>query len=456
MKKLMIILCSIAVIFSLFSCGDSSGKSEGEGTSPSKGEIENLQIIDKGRLRCSSEKGYYYIGQALIELKEGSYGYLMMYMDFDTKKEICLCNRPGCNHDDESCPAVFKDDELSWGGSLFYYDDHLYLFSHDQDQAGSSVVKDPRDFSFTRESDTSFTASTAQIYRMNPDGTDRKKVFTFEEGLSVEDQVLASGNSLFFVTKKISTENIDNQTTYCTTTERNLVEVDMDGWKAHNVCKLSTESPILGALDNRLIIKEIVFDRELSNKEKVDEDKYFNAYKDSQSFFTTLNLETGKAEEIVKVSNDKTNTCAVSGKYLYLSTEGEDKIVRIDIESGEKKILAETKNSYITDVYKDVLHCSSWSADEDNAMYFVHLDDGKIEKSHLQLSSIGGPIYIWEELIDQFLVLYDYDAQKDPMYEGQYNINGAKYALINKADLYKGKDNYQNMKMISSGMVAGE
>lgn len=459
MKKLMIILCSLAVVFSFAACSETQGKSETDGTSSSKVRSGNLQIVDTGGLRCSSEKGYYYIGQDPVELKDGSQGYLMMYMDYETKKEIYLCNRPGCEHNDESCPAVFSEEEAAWGGSLFYYDDHLYLFSHEQDQSGGWMVNDSRGSSDPMEEDgTSFTSAQAVLYRMNPDGTDRKKVYTFDEGLSLENHVLASGNSLFFVTKKVSNENVNNQTTYFASSERELIELDTEGWNASQVCKLDTEAIIIGAIDNKLVLVQTVFDHKLSNKEKMNDAQYIDAYKKSYSSFVALNIDNGKTEEIATASNDKTNTYAVSGKYLYLSTEGKNKIECVDLKTKEKKTLAETSNSCIYDAYEDVLHCTSWSNDgeTDTAMYFVHLDDGRIEKSGLQINSMGGAIAIQAELADQFFALYDYDAKKDPVYEGQYNLNGAKFALIAKDDLYGGKANYKTIKMISSGLVLGE
>ena len=88
----------------------------------------------------------------------------------------------------------------------------------------------------------------------------------------------------------------------------------------------------------------------------------------------------------------------------------------------------------------------------DNSRLYIHLNDGSIEKSKMQMKSMEGAIEILGERKDQFLVLYDYDAKKDPVYEGQYNINGAKYALINKEDLYKGNENYHTIKLISSGL----
>ena len=188
----------------------------------------------------------------------------------------------------------------------------------------------------------------------------------------------------------------------------------------------------------------------------MDDDKYIEAYQKSYASFAVFNIADGSMEEVAKAKNKKINTYEVVGSDLYLSTEGKNKIEQINLQTKEKKTLAETPNSCIDESYGDVLRCSSWSSTggekTDFTNYFVNLKDGSIEKSGLKMTSMDGRIEIRAELADQFLILYDYDAKKDPVYEGQYNLSGAKYALISKKDLYTGNPNYQTIDLISSGM----
>lgn len=457
MKKWIAILTILTMLLSFSGC---SGKDNQAGNDASDMKNADLTILDDGRLRCSSEKGYYYIGEESFQMKADRLGYRLMYIDYETKKEVYLCNRPGCEHDTENCPAVFSSEELPAGSSLFYYNDNLYLFSHDSDQSGGWSVDHAGSSEPMEGDDTTFVSAPASLYRMNPDGTDRKKIYTFGEGLSLEDLVLASGDSLYFVTKKVSTKKVNEQTTYFASSEREIVRMDLDDYSVSKVCKLDTDASMIGAFGHKLVVRQTVFDHELSDKEMMDDNQYIDAYRKSYDSFALLDITDGKTEEVATTENDRINTCAVSGKYLYLSTEGKNKIEQIDLSSKERKTLAETVNSCIQEAFDDVLRCSSWDSQNgestDSTMYFVNLDDGRIEKSGLKINSMEGEIQIRAELAEQFFVLYDYDAKKDPVYEGQYNLNGAKYALINKKDFYAGKENYQTIDLISSGMGLSE
>lgn len=450
MKKMMIILCLLTFLLSLTSC-----RGGGNDTNHSK---TDLTLLDEGWLRCSSDKGYYYISQDALPLKDGTYAYRMMYIDYGTKEELYLCNRPGCSHDTVDCPAVFTDTELRISGSLFYYQNHLYLFAHDPDQTGSTITGSSSLPDAMDDNGDSFKASTASLYRMNPDGTDREKVFTFEDGVSLEDRIFAAGDTLYFVSKKVSTDKLDKQTTYFKSSERKLISVNTKNWKSSAVCNLDEDLSLIGAFSNKLVYMQTVYNQELSKEAMLDEDQFIDAYKDSYSSFGVVDLNRGETKEFGKAPNDKINTYAVHGKYLYLSTEGKGKIQQIDMTTKEKKTFAETPDSCIEQVYGGAIGCSPWADGEilDNDRLYIHLDDGRIETSQLQMSSIEGPVIIRAELKDQFLILYDYDAEKDPVYPGQYNINGAKYALIDKEDFHRGKSTLQKVKLITTGLGLGE
>ncbi len=453
MKKLIVLLTILTMLLSFAGCSEKSNQTNGGG---GNAKDVDLKIVSEGGFNCSSEKGYYYIGEESIPLKDNHFGYRMMYMDYETKKEVYLCNRPGCEHNTEDCPAVFNDEEILPGGSLFYYDGHLYLFAHEQDQSGAMIVDHNKSGEALEGDGVVFASTPAALYRMNPDGTDRKKVCTFDEELSLEDLVMASGDDLYFTTKKVSSKKMDNQTTYFASAERALVRMNMNDWKVHQVCELDTDASIIGAFGNHLVIQQAIFKHKLSEKEMMDDDKYIDEYQKSYTSFSVFDIASGDTEEVAKAKNKKINTYKVVGNNLYLSTEGKNKIEQINLQTKEKKTLAETPNSCIDESYGDVLRCSSWSSTggekTDFTNYFVNLKDGSIEKSGLKMTSMDGRIEIRAELANQFLVLYDYDAKKDPVYEGQYNLSGAKYALISKKDLYTGNPNYQTIDLISSGM----
>lgn len=480
MKKWILMLCITTSLSMLMACtltpdtkGDTSQVTEQVSKENSKEKSEekrkpksqqqlqqpssdSLAVLDRGGMNVSSDSGFYYLSNREFKLKDGSYAYPMMYMDYESKKEIILCNRPGCSHDTQECPAVFLSSEINMAGSLFLYDGFLYLFSHEQDQDGVTITQQEDTGGLMQEGSAALTGTPARLYRMKLDGTDRKQVFSFDSSLYVEDIVLTGDQSLYFITKKLSSEQIDNTISYVTSTERTLIQLDMKSWKSTTVCGLNSDWKMEGTYDGKLIISQIIFDHELSKEELQDNNAYLKALKNSQTQFSILNPVDGKTDVIFQQSNKNLNSSAIQDEKLYVSAMGEDKIRQIDLKTKEETTFVETNANQILSVYQNVLLCSVWdSVDsdfQDETMYFIHFDSGRIDQSKLVTSSMGTPIKICGETKDRFLVIYDIDAKKDTRFgNDQYSIQGYKYGLIEKEDLYKGKANYQTIEMIGFG-----
>lgn len=464
MKKWILLLCGAAVIFAFTSCDQKSAsdspshsrESNRETGEQPKSLSGSFAVLNNNEMNCSTEEGYYYISNQEIELKNGSDAYHMMYMDYASKKEIILCNRPGCNHDTDECPAVFTQTEVHIAGSLFLYDGYLYLFSHAQDQDGVTTVQQNSGGGLMQEGASTITGTPSYLYRMKKDGSDRKLVFTFDASLSVEDIVLAKDTSMYFITKKLSSEQLDNKTSFVTSTDRSLIAIDTANWKSSNICKLDSDWNIKGVYDDKLIFHQIVFDHALTKEELHNDQAYKKAIKNSQTQISTLTPSNGKSESIVKLSNKDLNTSVVQNEYLYVSTMGEDNIRKINLQTKEETIFAKTNANRILSVYKDVLLCAVWgstnSSTTDSTRYFINLNDGTINKSKLVNSSMGTVIDICAEMKDTFLVIHEIDAKKDTSFGNeQYSVYGYKYALIKKDDLYNGKANYNPIQMIGFG-----
>lgn len=453
MRKLLFVLCCAALLLSLFGCGRSpgagpSGSGAGESTaSPSRPDAQALSLLTAGRLNCAGDGGYYYLSNQGQRLRDGGYAFHMMYLDYGSLREIYLCNRPGCGHDSAECPSVFLQDEARPGGSLFLYGGALYLFSHDQDQDGSSHVSTE---GAMQAGEGGVSGAPACLIRMNPDGTGRERVFTFDAGLFVEDVVLGGSRSLYFVTKKLSSGQLDGSLTYYTSTERTLVRVDTGDWRQTAVCALDPDWKIIGAWENNLVVSQVLFSRELSPEERYDEQAYRSAYQDSTTRLSLLDPADGTPHPLLTLSNQNLNSFAVADGTLYHSTEGEGQILRLDLGTEEDTVLAETGDSQILSVHREALLCSSWG--EADQRTFVHLDDGRQTPCGLTTASMGTPVEIRGEGEDSFLVIYDVDAKRDTAYNnGQYSVYGYKYALIKKEALYQGRAEYRPFEMIGFG-----
>lgn len=462
MKKLAA-LFFVVVVLCLAACSVAppddeliSKTSKSGGVAPSSKDLSSdaFQIINNERMNCSTDNGYYYLTNGIIRLKDGTVAHHMMYLDYGLKKEIYLCNRPGCGHDTTECPAVFTEKEVDMGGSMFVHENFLYLFSHEQDRDGSSYHQPNSGGSSMQEGAPSMRGTTAVLYRMNLDGTDRKQVYTFDGALALENMVIGGEQALYFITKKLAAGQVDNQIEFISSTERTLVQLNTKTWKLETVGLMKTDTKIIGTFDGSLITSQIVFDHELSKAEQYNEDAYLEAYKNSETHLAFFDPVSGESEVLLKLPNKNLNSYAVHNRELYVSTEGEGQIWQVDLKTKKKTKFAQTASSLIRSVHQDVLMCSDWETQsgEDALTVFIQFDSGKIGQSRLVTSSLKSPIEIRAEARDFFLVIYDIDAEIDTAYDnGQYTVNGYKYALLGKEDLYQGRGNYQPVEMIGFG-----
>lgn len=448
MKRNMIfVLCILLAVSCLTGCS-SNGSSAAGGQEETAGMSGDLSLLTAGSIYndCGTEHGYYYLNEN---------GDHIMYIDYASRQEIYLCNRPGCKHDTDECPSYINEDERLSGNSLFYYKDHMYLFSHEYDNDGTTAIDYMGDGA-ADQLDMSVVSAPAALYQMNPDGTERKKVFTFDEGMALEDTVLCDDGGLYFTLKKLTSEQVDDQTTTVSSEERMLVRVDAAQWKKEEICHMEDQGGIIGCYGGKLVTSRIQYQKELTAEEKQDDAAFAQALQNSESVYGLLDPATGEEEEIYRIKNDRINNVLQKGQYLYAAAEGEGDIKKIDLKTGETSVFVKTPNNNLDYIYDDVLVCSSWDNEDgistDTASYYVHLDDGAIEKSTLKNHYKDYPLEVRAETPDSFLVVYDYDAHTDPVYPDQDEMNGNKFALISKADLYSGTENYEKIHMTSKGM----
>lgn len=398
---------------------------------------------------CINENGFYYITSNTALLKDGSYAYHLMYMDFASQQEIYLCSSPGCSHDTAACTSVLSADEFEYDSRVFYYDHALYVLSREYDQDGTISMGMSAGGADTAPADP----SAAALYRMKPDGTDRTKVYEFETGLTLEEVVLGNGTDLYFVVKKISAEQV-NGSSFASSSQRRLVRLDTLSWKCRTVyqferAETDTDWNIIGCFDTSLVLSSYSFDHVLSNEERLDDDASKENYKNAKVQIGILNLSDGTLNVVRSFRNDLYPNFSYEQKdeMLYIS-EG-NCLKQINLKTGEEKTLAQLEQSLIWGVYDDVICCRLGNLTEDYTLYFVNIKDGSISHCGLTNRSLGWALELCGETSDKFLVIYDYDAV--PNGDDSYTIKQYWYALIAKEDLYSGIGNYLPIQMISKG-----
>lgn len=440
--------------------GQNSGGGQNPGNGQNPGIPQNISenITSKsGELRflcspdsdsaCNTENGYYYMTGKAVKLRDGNYGTHLMYMDFATLQEIYLCSTAGCKHDSPDCPAVLLyDDFPTWTTKLFIFQDNLYILSREYDNDGSMLQETITIGGNTPES------KPATLYRANLDGTERKKIYTFDAALTLEDIVIGNDNGIYVITKKLSADKTENLT-YTTSSERKLMFLNLESLSIKEICPMTFDDNIswkvIGCYKNALVLSGIDFGREISKDEKWNDDVYIELYNNSSEVYALLEFNDSKPKEIYRLPNQHEHSVKILGDTLYSSSSENQNIEALNIETGERKTLCTLPQNLIMDSIGDTLCCQDWDLAGNHTYYFINTKTGDITHTPLTIRCNGWSIEFHAETSSDVLFVYDYDAQKYS--DGSYDIFQYKHALISKDDLFAGLDSYRKIEMIGPG-----
>lgn len=430
---------------------DPDVKGTGKGSNTEGGGLRPL-LNSYGEAACNTENGFYYLTGKVVKLRDGNYGVHLMYMDFAAGREVYLCSTASCKHDSLDCPAVFLGDDFpAWSSRLFVFGDKLYILARGYDYDDTmtqSVVTIGYDDSLVTES------RPAVLYRANLDGTERKKVYTFDAAVTLEDMVIGNDRGIYLITKKLSAEKHGNQV-YTTSTDRKLVFLELDSLSMEEVCPMTFDDHIswnvTGCYQNGFILQGTDYGRELSWEEKWEDDVevHRELYQNSFTVYARLSQEGGRPEEICRQSNFYENSGRVLGDSLYLSSEENQKVEAVTIETGERRTLCTLPQNLIMDVLGDMLCCRAWDLAGDQTWYFVSTKTGDVTKTPLVNLCNGWSLEFRGQTASEVLFVYDYDAEK--FNDGSYEINQKKHALISKEALLAGREDYRKIEMVGPG-----
>lgn len=409
--------------------GSQAGTAQGNPLS----SLYNLQYKDTA---CVSDSGYYCLPNDCTELSDGRIASHIMYMDFATRQEIYLCSNAACAHNTADCASVLLwEDFPPHSTALFLWDDGLYIMSKAQDQDGSATMM--------LDASGSSVGSMAEaiptvLYRAGLDGTGRSKVYTFDPTVAVEDFVLGDAGGLYFITKKLTTQQTGGNS-YQTSSERNLVYLDLSAKTAAPVCSMdfgdNISWDVIGCSGRLLILYGIDFGRELSPEELHEDNTAL--YDDSYDVFATLDVDSGSLNEFYRVYAPKSRGFAVDENKLYFSVDGSGSIQSVDLRTGREATLCTIKRNLIWGRLGDKLYCCDIS---DHTFYFIDVNTGEISHSGLVNKTTGWALSFIAEVGGQVLVNYDSEGTFNG--GGSFSPTGEHYGLIKKEDLYAGIDNF--------------
>lgn len=481
MRKFIAYCCIVSMALSISGCsstGNNANTSHSitEGTNKNPGveekkekqsggtaSVDTLQYITKGEYSLN-DNGYYYIEHESenSKIKDGTWAKHIMYMDFATKQEVYLCNNTGCKHDNENCTSVLPFDCTGNSSELFLYNNYLYLLDKDYDNEGS--ISTNLMLSEENSVGDNIEGKQAVLYRINLDGTGKTKVYAFDENLTVENIVMADGEGLYFVTKKMETNQLENNTFYHSS-EKKLIRLDTTTWQKDEVLNLQLDEKkgnwnVYGCFESYLVLERILYEHEQTDEERMkemnDENYERQNLLNAKHQFAIVNIHDGVLKEVYTTSKAVLSSFDVQNGILYVGLDGDECIKKIDLKSGKESVFAKLKANNIRYVFDDVICCETWDKDEnnmDNTFYFLNCKDKSVTHSSLTNKSLGWELEIIGETKDAFLVIYDYEATASGEGNGSYEITRNQYGLIAKEDLYNGIDNFQPIQMACSGIA---
>lgn len=409
---------------------------------------EKLQEINlpfnssKEDKKSSSETKYLAYGST-SEYKNG-YFYIkddqnIMYFDYDTKKEVYLCNKPNCKHDSETCSSHL---EIGDSNELFYYNGYLYLINGASSGVSmiitaEGVVEDNR------------AGNPGTITRMNLDGTNKEKVFTAPSGSSLSMPLVAKGNTIYAFLEKSKVEKDSDGYSTSKTTERKMVAINLDTGKYEEISDGMHKS-FIGAIEDKLVVQEIEY---LKDPDSFGNNTmgFINNLYNSKTKIKLLDMNTKKEEivyeglfkdiETIKFYKDGIYFIGKDSKnleYINLSTKKRETIAELS-KSGyeisriiDDKVLVylyKDKDAHVGDAYSIDLKTKEMSkfSLKDKNEYLIEILSSNDEYYFVQIESIFGDEY----------TTWAGTKQKD--------IIGTNYGLIKKSDYWASKPNYIKM-----------
>lgn len=470
MKKIILVLLAGVLMVSLCACGiektqTDENKNNAKVDLAPQGNQSNAGGQERGgdgiTLLCddtlsfsrhfSTSDGYYYLTESQ-KISGDLYGMHLMYIDYATQKEVYLCSDSGCRHDSEKCSAVFSDREFGFDSLVFVQGDFLYLLNREYDQDGTTSMNA---LPGAEAAPVETESKKVSLYRMKPDGSSRQKIYTFPANTTTEKMVFSEGDSLWFVTKKLTFQQ-ENGSTYTTSGNRSLVRLDLNKREITETISLEFNDNIfhevIGGSGTKFVLSGIEYPNKMTREDtmRLGEEEWKALYQNSSTVTTVLDAASGDKKEIYRESNNGIDRNPyVKDGYLYQSAKSGG-ILKINLDTGAQETLAASlSQNYVMCALSDTLCCSDPGSASDSSYYFVDMKTGEVHHCTLTNLSLGWSLDILADAGDQVLLIYDYDAK--PSGGESYEITKYHYGLIAKTDLYNSRANYLPIEMTTGG-----
>lgn len=504
MRKFAALLLTSAFLFAFTACGNNSAAPDRESSEalsesrsesspesaagePFKSELSadvnynavtengDLRVVYKGEYNalntgyCNSaatEQGFYRFNDRLVP--QPMEYFLLTYFDYATKQETVVCADSSCKHDNEHCNAVFKYSEFLDESHLFIYGDYLYCLcvnNYNDGEFGtySQDVDDRSEGAYVEKRKQS-------LYRMNPDGTNREKLFDFDEGLAVEKFVVGDGESLWFITKEPYLYELDGGRRYTSCKNRALVKYSLKDKSFTMRIPLDEKDNVrlipVGVYKNKFIFSGTAYPDGKSEHEFIEyfspdpehmndpgyyeerQAKTKEIYDNSRSIIYALDSVNTSCNEIYR---GKHNYCITEGdlpikdNLLYI-TKSSDGVDLLDLDTGKAYAHPNYKQGNFMGIFggREYYYLES---ENDEGFYFADPDSGGLTKISWFTDSFSFKYPILTAVNSkQALVIFDSKGEENA--DGSISNPQDIFGLIPLEDFFGGRDNIEPITLL--------
>ena len=438
-KRKIIILVSSVIALAITLSGCSIKKDEDKILSENV-ISENLKMISHKLAQngANTKDGYYTISTDENGMMN------IMYVDYKTKKQIYLCDKSQCEHDNDKCTSFIDMKYSARENTLLSDGKYLYLVSSEFNNEGGISTSINYGTGEVQQED-----EPSSIYRMNLDGSNKKKLASLDSGELLDDKFFTDGNYLYGIAMKKTNIKIDGDTTYTKGDDYQLIGISIEDGERKNITDWDNDWTILGAYEDKLIVDKLKFDHELTDEERMDNEKYIAAYRKAKEIIGIYDFNTKDFEELASHDASNDYLYEIYEKNLFYYKNNGDKIMSLDLESKKEEVFLETEYCNIQQIYNGYIITSDWKESK-KGFYIISIKDKKIEKFKL-IKNNGYPINIIGESDNFFFV--ESNCQIEEEYVEWAGVSqtietNRQYSMISKDDFVNNKKVFEKVEMI--------
>lgn len=420
LKKYLLLLVMI------FLCGCEASTPETKETPKDKPkEIEQISYHNLWN-GDGNEHGFYH--KRMREVK-GETIINIYYYDYETKQEIFLCDRPECEHIDDSCTSYLNGAEYV-SSELFVQNDHIYLLTSDLASLDQKARRG------------------AQLVQLDLDGKNKIVLATLPEGYTFSDNGICFSNTFAFIPMAKTEDVMVNENTYMQVEQKNtLFRVNLHDGDVEEIMEINGLRIISGDAQNIIFAKYQYEQDPMELLQSQQYEAYDQVMLNAKLMYTTYNVNT---KAFVKDIPSISNTIGVYLNQHMYELQGST-ITAISLQSGESKTVAtlpDDQDVTITEAIDDhlILDAFDQSLDTEGiaAAYTFDVNTQEVKSFPLLTKNPKQHATIYGATKNQYFVYYDHEQHLETSWAGtdQYVNDHISMGLIPKEDYWNGVGNF--------------